>query len=96
MERLDKLLDASEKNAIPFKQAAKRVFEVQALLSEIDGTKAQIKNVEEEIGLLFPDKAKIRARDALIVRLDNLLSEFEEFCKQTRAHDGHLRAQDSG
>jgi DNA-directed RNA polymerase subunit RPC12/RpoP len=85
MERLDRLLDTVEKNAIPFKEAAHRVFEVQALLSEIDGTKAQIRKVEEEIGFLFPDKDKVRARDALKTRLCNLLREFEEYCEQTRA-----------
>jgi DNA-directed RNA polymerase subunit RPC12/RpoP len=81
-ERLDRLLEAAEKNAIPFKEAAHRVFQLQALLSEIDATKAQIKKVDEEIGLLFPDEDKIRARDALKVRLHNLVREFEEFCEQ--------------
>jgi len=82
IELLDKLLSSAEKNAIPFKEAAHRVFEVQALLSEIDGTKAQIKKVEEEIGFLFPDEEKMRARDALKIRLNNLVSQLEEFCKE--------------
>jgi DNA-directed RNA polymerase subunit RPC12/RpoP len=42
IQRLDNLLRASERHAIPFQQAAERIFEVQALLSEIDGTKQQI------------------------------------------------------
>jgi hypothetical protein len=81
IERLEKLLRASESNAIPFKQAAHRVFQVQALLSEIDGTKAQIKKLDDEIALFFPDEDKIRARKALKTRLKQLLEEFEEFCK---------------
>lgn len=84
IERLDKLLDAAEKNALPFKEAAHRVFQVQALLSEIDGTKAQIEKVEDEIGFVFQDEEKIRARDALKIRLNNLMSEFEQLCKETR------------
>jgi hypothetical protein len=32
---------------------------VQALLTEIDGTKAQIKKVDEEIGFFFPDEEKV-------------------------------------
>lgn len=85
IERLDKLLDAAQKNALLFKEAAHRVFQVQALLGEIDGTKEQIKKVEDEIGFLFRDEEKIRERDALRARLDNLLHEFEGFCKKKRA-----------
>lgn len=79
--RLEKLFEAAEKNAIPFKQAAHRIYQVQALLSEIDGTKAQIKRLDEEIGFFFPDEEKMRARDALKIRLGNLLQGFEEFCE---------------
>jgi hypothetical protein len=82
IERLDTLLQAAETNAALFKEAAHRVFEVEALLSEIDGTKAQIKKVEGEIGFLFPDEEKIRARDALKIRLNNLVNQFEDFCKE--------------
>jgi DNA-directed RNA polymerase subunit RPC12/RpoP len=81
IERLDTLLKAAEANATFLKEAAHRVFEVQALLCEIDGTKAQIKEVEAEIGFLFPDEEKIRARDALKIRLTNLVNQFEDFCK---------------
>ena len=70
IERLDTLLNAAKKNALLFKESAHRVFEVQALLSEIDGTKAQIKKVEGEIGFFFQDEDKIRARDALSMMIE--------------------------
>ena len=82
IERLHRLLKAAGTNATFFREAAHRVFEVEALLSEIDGTKAQIKKVEGEIGFLFPDEEKIRACDALKIRLNNLVNQFEEFCKE--------------
>ena len=85
IERLDTLLKAVEQNALLFREAAHRVFEVQALLSEIDGTKAQIKKLEDEIGFFFQDEEKIRARDALKIRLDNLVQEFERLCEQSPA-----------
>ena len=88
IDRLDALLKTAEKNEIPFKQAAHRVFQVQALLSEIDGTKAQIKKLDEEIGFFFPDQEKIRAWDALKKRLRNLVGEVEGFCKQMYAPQG--------
>jgi hypothetical protein len=80
IERLHNLLSASERHAIPFKQAAERIFEVQALLSEIDGTKAQITKLNNEIGFFFPDEHKVRARDALKTRLDELLKQLDEMC----------------
>lgn len=84
IERLDTLLNAVAQNALLFKEAAHRVFEVQALLSEIDGTKAQIKKVEDEIGFFFQDEEKIRAREALKIRLSNLVNQFEDSCKGIR------------
>jgi hypothetical protein len=78
--RLETLLRASERHAIPFKQAAARIFEVQALLSEIDGTKAQITKLNNEIGFFFPDEHKVHARDALKTRLVVLLKQLDAMC----------------
>jgi hypothetical protein len=80
IERLDKLLQTSERNAVPFQQAAERLYKVQALLGEIDGTKAQIGKLNNEIGFFFVDEHKVRARDALKTRLDGLLKQLDEMC----------------
>ncbi len=80
MDRLEDLLRESERNAIPIAHATRRLFEVQALLTEIDGTKAQIKRLDDEIGLFFQDEDKIRARNALKTKLDGLLGEFDNEC----------------
>ena len=53
----------------------RRVFQVQALLSEIDGTKTQIEKLEGEIGIFFSDEDKIFARNSLKTRVDNLLNQ---------------------
>jgi len=84
IEKLQQLLDTAEKNEIPFKQAAHRVYQVQALLSEIDGTKAQIQKLEKEIGFFFPEEDKVRAHQALKLRLRHLIEEFEKFCGGTK------------
>jgi hypothetical protein len=80
IERLNNLMRASERHAIPFHQAAERIFAVQALLSEIDGTKTQITTLNDEIGFFFSDEHKVRARDALKTRLDGLLKQLDEMC----------------
>jgi hypothetical protein len=83
IERLEKLMLASERNALVFEQAAKRVFEVQALLSEIDGTKAQIRKLDFEIGIFFRDDDKTRARKSLKTRLENFLLQLDAFAKKS-------------
>jgi hypothetical protein len=82
IERLDKLLAASARNAIPFQQADERIYKVQALLTEIDGTKTQITQLNDEIGFFFPDDSKIRPREALKNKLRLLLKEFDEMYAQ--------------
>ena len=51
-----------------------------ALLTEINGTKQQITKTENEIGFIFHDKDKLRARDALKSRLELLLKQLDEVC----------------
>ena len=69
IQRLEKFLDTFQENELLFKQAAERVFELQALLSEIDATKEQIKKLENEIGFIFQNEDKIRACNALKLKI---------------------------
>jgi chaperonin cofactor prefoldin len=80
IERLDKLTSALERHALLFQHAAEHIFEVQALLSEIDGTKQQINKLDNEIGFFFTDDDKVRARDALKTKLEGLLNKLDEMC----------------
>lgn len=82
IERLDALMRAAEKNTIPFQQHAHRLFEVQAILGDIRGTKSEIEKLEGEIGIFFPDEDKIRACNSLKTRLKTLHAELEELAEQ--------------
>jgi chaperonin cofactor prefoldin len=86
IDRLQEIMHAFEKNLMPFQRSAERVFEVQALLAEIDGTKEQIMKLNEEIGFFFPDEEKLRSRDALTTRLETLLKKLEDMCAQQGAN----------
>jgi len=81
IERLDALMRAAEKNSIPFHQHAQKLSEVQAILNDIRGTKAEIEKLENEIGIIFPDEDKIRACNSLKTRLETLQVELEELVK---------------
>ena len=82
IERLNDLLHVAERHAIPFEHAAERIFEVQALLTEIDGTKKQIAKTNDEIGFFFPDETKLRECDALKTRLETLLKQLDRMCER--------------
>jgi len=85
IERLNSLMRAAEKNALPFEQHAHRLFEIQAILADIRGTKAEIAKLESEIGLIFSDKDKILACKSLKRRVKTLLAELETLTeKETR------------
>jgi hypothetical protein len=85
IERLNALMRAAEKNALPFEQHAHRLFEIQAILADIRGTKAEIAKLDNEIGLIFTDKDKIQACKSLKRRVKTLLAELERLTeKETR------------
>jgi hypothetical protein len=83
IERLDALMRAAEKNVIPFEQHAYRLFEIQAILGDIQGTKAQIEKLESETGLFFPDPDKTRACNSLKTRLETLHAELEKLAEKS-------------
>jgi hypothetical protein len=83
IERLDAFMRASEKNAIPFKEHAHRLFEIQAILGDIRGTKTEIEKLAGEIGVFFPDQDKIRACNSLKTRLEALQEELEKLAEKS-------------
>jgi len=82
IQLLNKLLDNIAKNEIPFKQRAQQLYEIQALLTEINGIKEQIERLKSQIGFLFRDQDKIRACAMLKTKLQNLFKELEQLAKQ--------------
>ncbi len=82
---LDKLLRASDKSELPFKQRAEELAKIQALLTEINGTKAQIERMESQTGLFFRDNDKVRARNLLKTKMENLFAELKEIAELKRA-----------
>jgi hypothetical protein len=82
---LDKLLRASDKNELPFKHRAEELAKIQALLTEINGTKAQIVREQSQTAAFFPDKDKVRICNLLKTKLQNLFAELEQLAKLKRA-----------
>ena len=78
---LDKLLSDAARNELPFKHRAEELYKIQALLTEINGVKEQIKRLESQIGFLFGDADKIRACNLLKTKLANLFKKLEQLAK---------------
>jgi hypothetical protein len=75
------LLRDAAKHEIPFKERAEQVYQIQALLTEINGVKQQIKRLQSQITILFADEDKVRACNLLKTKLENLFKELEELAK---------------
>jgi hypothetical protein len=78
-ERLQEIFENIEKAQIPFSEHARDLYEIQALVKEVHGVKAEI----EKIGFfgLFSDH-KYRIYNSLKTKLDNLLFELEQNTKR--------------
>jgi hypothetical protein len=85
IQLLDKLMRDAAKNEIPFKQCGDELAKIQALLTEINGTKEQIERLESQTGLFFPDQDKLRACNLLKTKLENLLKELQAIAELKRA-----------
>jgi hypothetical protein len=77
-QRLQEIFKNIEKAQIPFKTHARDLYEIQALVQEVHGVRAEI----EKIGFshLFSDRY-LRIRNSLKTKLDNLLVELEQKAK---------------
>jgi hypothetical protein len=82
IDRLEKLIRDCEKNEIPFRQRAQEIFKIQALLTEITEIKKQLDRMKSQISLLFPDRDKVRARNLLNTKLENLFLQLKEIAQQ--------------
>jgi len=81
IDRLEQLLKNIEKAQIPFRVHAHHLYEIQALIKEINGVEAEI----EKLGaLLFMNDHKLRIRKALKTQRENLLFQLEQKGKEER------------
>lgn len=70
------------KNELPFKHRAGQIYQIQALLTEINAVKEQIARLKPHIGFFFPDEDKKRACDMLNTKLQNLFKELKQLANR--------------
>jgi len=77
MELLEEAFRNSEKAQLPFTVHAQNLYEIRALIKEIEGVKAEI----NKIGSFFISDEEMRVRKALKAKLQNLFFELEQIAK---------------
>ena len=78
IQKLADLIRNLKEGELPLKTHTQVLYEVQAILSEMDDLKAEIKRLDGEIGFFFIDQDKLRARKLLEARIENLLLQLEQ------------------
>ena len=78
IKKLEELIRNLEEGELPLRKHAQALYQVRAILSEIDGLKEEIKRLNFEIGFFWIDQDKLRARKLLEARIENLLLQLEQ------------------
>jgi len=88
IDNLFELIATLRGRDLPFREHARVLYKIQAVLAEIRGLKKEIKTLDRELGLFSRDKDKERkrARELLHARIENLLSQL----KRIAHNDAHI------
>jgi DNA-directed RNA polymerase subunit RPC12/RpoP len=78
MELLEEVFRNSEKAQLPFTVHARDLYEIRALIKEIEGVKAEI----SKVGSFFLSDEEFRIRNALKTKLKNLLFQLDQMAKE--------------
>lgn len=78
IQKLADLIRNLKEGDLPLKTHTQVLYEVQAILSEMDDLKTEIKRLDGEIGFFWIDQDKLRARKLLEARIENLLLQLEQ------------------
>ena len=82
IEKLEQLFRELAKRDFAFSRNAQSLYEMQAILSEINGLKSEIEKLDAQIGIIFVDEDKVQARKSLKKRVEVLLSQLEKIAKR--------------
>ena len=82
IEKLEELIRELNKRGFSITQHAQSLYEIQAILSEIDGLKSEIEKLDGQIGILVIDEDKVQARKLLKMRIRGLLSKLGKIAKR--------------
>ncbi len=81
IDNLQHLMATLRTHELPMRVHAETLFNIKAILQELDGIEHEIKKLDGSIGFFSEDKLKKRARTSLQTRQKALLIELEHVTK---------------
>lgn len=78
IKNLGELIAILREHDFPFREHARVLHEIQAVLTELRGIKQEIKKLDSVLEIFTDDEHKKRARKLLNKRIDNLMSRLEQ------------------
>jgi hypothetical protein len=75
---LSELLSTLRKHDFPFREHARVLHEIQAILTEVRGLKKELAKLDSLLDIFTDDEDKDRSRTLLKQRIQNLLSRLEQ------------------
>jgi DNA-directed RNA polymerase subunit RPC12/RpoP len=82
IENLAELIATLRQHDFPFREHARVLHEIQAVLTEIRGLKKELKKLDGLLNIFSDDEHKERARELLKRRIENLLSRLEQIANE--------------
>jgi DNA-directed RNA polymerase subunit RPC12/RpoP len=75
---LTELISTLRKHDFPFREHARVLHEIQAILTEIRGLKKELSKLDSLLGIFTDDEDKDRSRKLIKQRIENLLARLEQ------------------
>jgi len=85
IENLKELIATLQERDFPFREHARMLHEIQAVLTEIRGIKKEMKKLDSALNFFSEDEHKERTRKLLKKRIENLLSRLEQIANDDAA-----------
>jgi DNA-directed RNA polymerase subunit RPC12/RpoP len=87
IKNLTELVATLEEREFPFREHARVLHEIQAVLTEMRGINKEIKSLDSILNIFSEDKKRERVRKLLHARIDNLLAQLEQIARdKTRTY----------
>ena len=81
IENLSQLIRALNERDFPFREHARMLYEIQAVLTEIRGIEKEIESLDSLLEIFSTNEHKERARDLLNMRIETLLDHLEHIAQ---------------
>ena len=82
-ENLQHLIKTLHEREIPMRAHARNLFEISAIVQELNGVERELKKLEDSIGFFSkPSEEKLRAIELLKTRMQTLLNDLERIAER--------------